>query len=301
LRLLITGASGLLGSKLAELAVSLGYEVYSCYLTHKPKHGIAVKADVQDKTSLAKAFEEAKPEAVVHTAALTDVDKCELDKSLAYSVNVLGTRNVAELSREYGSFLVYISTDYVFKGDRGMYSESDSPEPINYYGLTKLEGEKAVSHILNEYCIARSSVIYGSEPASGKANFALWILERLRRGEQVSVVVDQWNSPTLNSNLAEMIIEAVDRRLTGIYHMAGASRVSRYEFAKALAETFKLDGRLIKQTTMNSLKWTAKRPKDSSLNVSKALKTLRRKPLELTEALDRLKVELTFSHNTQPM
>jgi len=294
LRLLITGASGLLGSKLAELAVSLGYEVYSCYLTHKPKHGIAVKADVQDKTSLAKAFEEAKPEAVVHTAALTDVDKCELDKSLAYSVNVLGTRNVAELSREYGSFLVYISTDYVFKGDRGMYSESDSPEPINYYGLTKLEGEKIVSHILGEYCIARSSVIYGSEPASGKANFALWILERLRRSEQVSVAIDQWNSPTLNSNLAEMIIETVDRRLTGIYHMAGASRVSRYEFAKALAETFKLDGRLIKQTTMNSLKWTAKRPKDSSLNVSKALKTLRRKPLELTEALEILKEELTF-------
>lgn len=295
MRLLITGASGLLGSKLAELAVSLGYEVYSCYLTHKPKHGIAVKADVQDKTSLAKAFEEAKPEAVVHTAALTDVDKCELDKSLAYSVNVLGTRNVAELSREYGSFLVYISTDYVFKGDRGMYSESDNPEPINYYGLTKLEGEKIVSHILGEYCIARSSVIYGSEPASGKANFALWILERLRRSEQVSVAVDQWNSPTLNSNLAEMIIEAVDRRLTGIYHMAGASRVSRYEFAKALAETFKLDGRLIKQTTMNSLKWTAKRPKDSSLNVSKALKTLRRKPLELTEALEKLKTELIYS------
>ena len=294
MRLLITGASGLLGSKLAELAVSLGYEVYSCYLTHKPKHGIAVKADVQDKTSLAKAFEEAKPEAVVHTAALTDVDKCELDKSLAYSVNVLGTRNVAELSREYGSFLVYISTDYVFKGDRGMYSESDSPEPINYYGLTKLEGEKIVSHILGEYCIARSSVIYGSEPASGKANFALWILERLRRSEQVSVAIDQWNSPTLNSNLAEMIIETVDRRLTGIYHMAGASRVSRYEFAKALAETFKLNSKLIKQTTMNSLKWTAKRPKDSSLNVSKALKTLRRKPLELTEALEILKEELTF-------
>jgi dTDP-4-dehydrorhamnose reductase len=89
-----------------------------------------------------------------------------------------------------------------------------------------------------------------------------------------------------------MIIEAVDRRLTGIYHMAGASRVSRYEFAKALAETFKLDGRLIKQTTMNSLKWTANRPKDSSLNVVKALKTLRRKPLEIGEALEKLKTEL---------
>ena len=197
------------------------------------------------------------------------------------------------LSKEYKAFLVYISTDYVFKGDRGMYRERDEPNPVNYYGLTKLEGEKAVSRILSEFCIARPSVIYGSKPASGKTNFALWVLEKLKNREPIKVVVDQWNSPTLNSNLAEMILEAVDRRLIGIYHLAGASRISRYMFAKTLAETFNLDHSLINPTTMNELRWIANRPRDSSLDVGKAMQLLHTKPLEVREAIKKLRRELT--------
>ena len=187
-----------------------------------------------------------------------------------------------------------MSTDYVFKGDRGMYRETEEANPVNYYGLTKLEGERRVIDILDEYCIARSSVIYGSRPASGKVNFALWIIERLRRGETVNVLRDQWNSPTLNTNLAEMILEVAERRLTGVYHLAGATRVSRYEFASIVAEAFDLDKELIRPIAMDELEWRAPRPRDSSLDISKAMKTLRKKPNRIEEALRRLKEELTF-------
>jgi len=292
LRVLITGASGLLGSKIAELAVKLGYEVYSGYLTHEPTHGTPLKLEVRDIDALRRIFDKVKPEVVIHTAALTDVDKCEIDKELAWNINVEGTRNVAELSKRYEAFLVYVSTDYVFKGDKGMYRETEEANPVNYYGLTKLEGERRVIDILDEYCIARSSVIYGSRPASGKVNFALWIIERLRRGEAVNVLRDQWNSPTLNTNLAEMIIEIAERKLIGIYHLAGATKVSRYEFASMIAEVFDLNKELIRPVTMNKLEWIAPRPRDSSLDVLKAMKTLRKKPNIIGEALRRLREEM---------
>jgi len=292
LRVLITGASGLLGSKIAELAVKLGYEVYSGYLTHEPTHGTPLKLEVRDIDALRRIFDKVKPEVVIHTAALTDVDKCEIDKELAWNINVEGTRNVAELSKRYEAFLVYVSTDYVFKGDKGMYRETEEANPVNYYGLTKLEGERRVIDILDEYCIARSSVIYGSRPASGKVNFALWIIERLRRGEAVNVLRDQWNSPTLNTNLAEMIIEIAERKLIGIYHLAGATKVSRYEFASMIAEVFDLNKELIRPVTMNRLEWIAPRPRDSSLDVLKAMKTLRKKPNIIGEALRRLREEM---------
>ena len=123
-------------------------------------------------------------------------------------------------------------------------------------------------------------------------NFALWIIERLRRGETVNVLKDQWNSPTLNTNLAEMILEIAERKLTGVYHLAGATRVSRYKFASMIAETFDLDKDLIRPVTMDKLEWIAPRPKDSSLDVLKAMKTLRKKPIRIEEALKRLREEI---------
>ncbi|MCX8205491.1 MAG: dTDP-4-dehydrorhamnose reductase [Candidatus Nezhaarchaeota archaeon] len=289
----ITGASGLLGSKVAELAAKMGHKVYSGYLTREPSYGTPVRLDVRDEAALRRGFEAARPEVVIHTAALTDVDRCEVDRGLAWSINVKGTENVARLSKGHGAFLIYISTDYVFKGDRGMYKETDEPEPANYYGLTKLEGEREVASRLSEFCIARSSVIYGARPASGKTNFALWVIEKLRGNEVIDVVVDQWNSPTLNTNLAEMILEVAEKRLTGVYHLAGASRISRYDFARLLAETFNLNRELIKPVTASKLSWKAKRPQDSSLDVGKAMKDLDNKPLGILDALRRLREEVS--------
>jgi len=292
LRVLVTGSTGLLGSKLVESFTAKGHEVYSGYNKHKPRIGFPVKLDITDEVEVKKIFKNVKPEVVVHAAALTNVDECESNKELAWETNVSATKSIAQQSQKHNALLIYVSSDYVFDGLKGLYEEEDEPNPINHYGLTKLEGEKQVSKIAGQFCIVRPSVIYGAEPASGKENFALWILENLKKGKPVNVVEDQWNSPTLNTNLAGMILEVAEKKLTGVYHLAGAARVSRYEFAKLIAQTFDLDQELIKPISLKELSWIARRPVDSSLNVSKAMKALRDKPLEIKSALEELKKEL---------
>jgi dTDP-4-dehydrorhamnose reductase len=138
LKLLVTGASGLYGSKLAELATARDFEVYSGYSRDQPACGVPIQFDVSDKNQVAEVFKKVNPEVVVHAAALTDVDKCELDKELAWKINVEGAKNVVEAVKSCHAFLVYISTDYVFNGNAGWYVESDGTDPINYYGFTKL-------------------------------------------------------------------------------------------------------------------------------------------------------------------
>ncbi|MCX8189426.1 MAG: dTDP-4-dehydrorhamnose reductase [Nitrososphaeria archaeon] len=292
MNVLVTGASGLLGSKLAAILLSKGYTVYAGYFGNMPVHGVPVKVDVSDENSVCKAFMLSKPDVVVHAAALTNVDTCELKKDQAWATNVIGTKNVTKFSKQYNSFLVYVSTDYVFKGDKGLYCEEDTPEPINYYGYTKFKGEEEVRNVLEEYCIARTSVIYGSFPATGKTNFVLWIIDKLTKGERINVVVDQYNSPTLNTNLAEMLSEIIERKHIGIFHLAGATRINRYDFAKIVAEVFNLDKSLIQPTASDKISWVAKRPKDSSLNVGKALRTLDNKPLSINSSLKKLVSEI---------
>jgi dTDP-4-dehydrorhamnose reductase len=297
LKLLITGASGLYGSKLAQMALSKNYEVYSSDIQSLSIYGNFVKLDISGKAQVDEAFKTIKPDVVVHAATLTDVDKCELNKELAWKVNVEGTKNIVEAAKTTGSFLIYISTDYVFSGDTGRYKETDLPNPINYYGVTKLKAEEIVK-TQKEYFIARPSVMYGSTPAAGKVNFALWIIENLRKGEHVKIVTDQWNTPTLNSNLAEMTLEVVERKLTGIYHLCGATRLSRFEFAEQIADVFGLDSGLIDKVLSSQFTLSAKRPMDSSLDTSKAQQTLQHKPLEMDMALKQLKLELSQKGNS---
>jgi dTDP-4-dehydrorhamnose reductase len=292
LKILITGASGLLGTKLCEIATKKNHEVYSAYNKNKPPYGRPIKFDISDKNAAVKVFQTIKPETIVHAAALTNVDKCEAEKRLAWKINVEGTENIAKLCKKHDVFLIYVSTDYVFDGEKGMYKETDEPDPINYYGLTKLEGEEKVKNWTNEHCIARASVVYGTVPATGKINFALWLIDKLKKKEKVKIVTDQWNSPTLNTNLANMILEIAERRITGIYHLAGATRISRYDFAKLIAKNFNLNTNLITPTTSNQFKWIAKRPKDSSLNTEKAQQTLKNKPLKIQQAITVMKKEI---------
>lgn len=294
MKLLITGASGLYGSKLSDTAVRKNHEVHAGYVRDRPAYGTAVQFDVADKNRVEEVFEKIRPEVVVHAATLTDVDKCETDKELAWKINVEGTRNVAEAAKASHAFLVYISTDYVFNGEKGNYKETDTPDPVDYYGLTKLEAEEIVQEIMEEYCIARGSVIYGALPAAGKINFALWLINKLKGAEKPKLLTDQWNTPTLNTNMADMTLEIIERKLTGIYHTSGATRISRYDFAKQLAQTFNLNADLLTPNTMAEFSWSAKRPKDSSLDTTKAQQTLKNKPLEIQQALEQLKKELVF-------
>jgi len=297
MKILITGASGLLGSKVAELALSKGYEVYSAYNQHPTYYGSPVKMDLRDLDSCKRVFENIRPEVVIHSAALTNVDLCEVEKDVAWRVNVYGTELVARLCKELNCFMVFISTDYVFNGEKGLYSEEDLPDPINYYGYTKLKAEGVVKNILNDYCIVRTSAIFGSKPAAGKINFVLWILKNLRQKREINVVIDQINSPTLNTNLAEAILEILDRRLSGLYHISGATPINRYDFACLLAEEFKLERELIQPTTSDRINWIAKRPKNSSLNIAKAQRKLKNKPLDIHNAIKILREELKNQEN----
>ncbi len=286
MKLFITGGSGLFGSKLAEIAGN-EHEVYAGFRSHDPPFGVPVKFDLT--SNVLDVVKEIRPDAIVHSAAMTDVDKCEVEKELAYKINVEGTKKVAEAAKKVNAFLVYISTDYVFSGDRGMYREDDETNPVNYYGYTKLEGEKFCENV------ARTCVIYGSRPAAGKVNFALWLIEKLEKGEEVKIVTDQFITPTLNTNLAEMVLEVVERGVTGTFHLAGATRVSRFDFATELARVFGFDESLIKPAKMSEINWIAKRPRDSSLDVTKASEFLKNKPYDLKKALKTLKEEIECS------
>lgn len=277
-----------MGSKVAEIAQARGDEVFSGYAHNLPEYGRAVKLDLLDEKSISKLVATIGPEVIIHSAALTDVDRCERERELAHKMNVEGARAVAMAAEKVGSFLIYISTDYVFDGLRGMYREDDRTNPVNYYGYSKLLGEQFCHG-----CIARTCVIYGSRPASGKVNFALWLLNNLKSGEEVRVVTDQFITPTLNTNLTIMLLETADRRLCGVYNLAGATRISRYDFALELAKEFDLDPGRILPSRMEDLKWAARRPKDSSLDASKANTELMEKPLSLREALKNLKDEIS--------
>jgi dTDP-4-dehydrorhamnose reductase len=291
LKVLITGANGLLGSKLVEAAERLDHEVYASDIT-QPLQGIPVHFDISDRKQVDSNFDKVVPEAVVHCAAMTDVDKCETARELAWKINVTGTENIVKASDRTKAFLICVSTDFVFNGEKGRYTEEDAPDPINYYGLTKLEAEKRVQDMTGKHCIVRASVIFGSNPALGKVNFALWLLEKLRRKESVNIVTDQWNSPTLNTNMAEMMLEILERKLEGAIHVSGATRINRFDFAKLLASTFKLDSDLIRPVTSAEFSWPARRPRDSSLSTKKASRLLRNKPLEIRQAFLRLKQEI---------
>ena len=290
MKLLITGASGLYGNKLAQIATQKGYEVYSGYNKGKPAFGYPTQLDVINKKHVEKVFKQIKPKIVVHAASLTNVDTCETDKQLAWKTNVEGTKNIVMEAKKHQSFLIYISTDYVFNGEKGNYTETGKPDPINYYGETKFKAEQQVK-TLKKYCIARTSVMYGTTPSAGKTNFAIWVINQLKNNQKIRIATDQQTSPTLNSSLAEMTLEIAERQLNGIYHLSGATQITRYDFAKKISITFKLNKNLILPASIDEFSFPAKRPKKSSLNTTKAHQTLKNKPLKIGLALNRLKKE----------
>jgi dTDP-4-dehydrorhamnose reductase len=279
----------LLGNKIVELAKN-DWTVIPVHRT-KPLNSNSLELDITDATEVLNLLSEIKPDVVIHTASETNVDKCEIEKEQAWKINVEGTRNIAEACQKVNAKLVYISTDYVFDGEKGFYNEEDKPNPVNYYGLTKLEGEKQVIEYCKNYAILRTSVLYGWHP--WKQNFATWIINKLKQQQEITVVEDHYNTPTLADNLAEMAIEVAEKDLRGLYHASGSERISRYEFAKQIAKTFDLNSDLIKPVKMDQLTaWIAKRPRDSSLNTNKIQKQLKTKPLNITEGLNRMKQEM---------
>jgi len=278
-----------LGNKLSELALQSGHDVISGYRDHLPLHGKPIALDLTHASEVRKVVSQAHPDAIINTAAMTDVDRCELEPEAAFSANARAVSNVARAAKETSSFFVQVSTDYVFDGKRGSYSESDETRPVNKYGESKLEGEKAVKNELDgeSWSIARSSVVYGWGRAS-RPNAATYVYEKLAKGESIRMVRDQFCSPTLNTNLSAMLLEIAERGLPGIIHAAGATRLNRLDFAIGLAKTFGLDATLITAVDASDLKWKARRPADSSLTVARAQGLLRATPLNINRAYESL-------------
>lgn len=285
MKVLVTGANGLLGRKLIE-ALSTDYKVFPTHNT-QAIYANSMRMDIVDANGVLRVFSEVRPDVVIHTAAETNVDKCETDRGLAWSVNTEGTRNIAQACAKTEAKLIYISTDYIFDGEKGLYTEQEQANPVNYYGLTKLKGEEFVRAQCQGFVIARTSVLYGRHPS--KLNFATWVINSLKDGRRISVADDHYNSPTLADDLAGMIHRIMKASGSGVYHTAGGERISRYNFALKIAEAFHLDKAHISPTKVADLKaWIAKRPRDSSLCVDKMKKEIGIESLSLDEALRRM-------------
>jgi dTDP-4-dehydrorhamnose reductase len=295
MRIAITGAAGLLGEKLVKCCLKEDIEVYPIDLSSAPLPSLDGKVkflrlDITNAESTTSMIKELKPDAVINAAAMTNVDQCEVEKEAAWKVNVEGPKSIAQACLKVGALAVHISTSYVFDGAKGLYKEEDKTNPINYYGLTKLKGEEYIRNIAPSWCIARTDVIFGWGRMD-RPNFAVWVINNLEKKEKMKLIDDQYNSPTLNTNLAEMLVEAAKRNLTGIFNLSGATRINRFDFARAICKSFQLDEKLISPIKSNQLNWKAKRPEDASLNVEKAKKTLTHKPLAMDVALKVLREE----------
>jgi dTDP-4-dehydrorhamnose reductase len=304
--ILIVGSTGLVGSKVYSAAEQSGYEVHGTQNARVSPFPSSHKLDITDREATLKLVKALQPVAIVNTAALHNVDYCETHREEAARVNVEGTRNLASAAAKQGCRLIHLSTDYVFDGRTGHYRESDRPDPTNYYGWTKLDSEKAALEA-SSYAIARPSVIYGWNSlestgvasSSGKTiNFAMYVIDKLEKGQAVKAVRDQYSSPTFADNLAQVLMRLIEYSGNGIFHTAGRSCASRYEFALKIAETFGHSSGLVQPTQSTDFKQLAQRPKNSCLNVEKAERELGIRFLTAEEGIRSMKNQSESEINT---
>jgi dTDP-4-dehydrorhamnose reductase len=294
MRVAVTGANGLLGGEaIAQLAG--GHEVLAlgrgpCRLPPGPFRW--AEADLGDGRSVEEALREFRAEAVLHAGAATDVDGCERDPETAWRVNVGGTEQVARACRAAGARLVAVSTDYVFDGEAGPYSEEDVPNPRGTYARTKRCGEEAALLLAPDCAVARVAVVYSGRPGA-KATFATQVVEKLSRGEPVKAFSDQWVSTTLAASGAAMCLELLlETSYRGVLHTSGATVLTRVEFAEAVARRFGLRGEIVPVETA-AVKLPAPRPLRGGLRVERAAAMLRNQPLTISAALERFHGEWT--------
>lgn len=256
----------MLGSSLIR-TLSASYDVYATY----NKHEIAeeckkLKIDLLEKKRLAELVKEIRPELVIHTAALTDMNYCEENPDEAYRQNVAVTENVAEACKLSNSSAAYISTDYMFDGKKdGSYTEEDIPKPLSIYSKTKLEGEKIIKEV---DCLILRTFIYGWSPQQ-KKSFAEWIIDEISNKREIRAFTDQKFTPIFTDHFSRLLIELYVKNKRGLFNVATDKSITRHEFAMKLAEIFRLDKSLIKDGLLADHKQKAPRPKNSSLDNSK--------------------------------
>ncbi len=295
-KVLITGSNGLLGQKLVDLFVNNKFNVVA---TSKGDNRNPLKdnykyvnVNITNFNAIYKLIKKVKPNFIIHAAAMTNVDACELRQRECKEVNAVAVKKIAKFCTEFDIHLIHISTDFIFEGKKGYYLETDKAKPVNYYGKTKLKAENHILKYTDKYTILRTIILYGLIKDSNRSNFVLWVKESLENNKSITIVTDQYRMPTYVNYLAEACLKAVRKEAIGIYHISSNTLLSVYEMALEIANVFNLDKTLIKPILTEQLNQKAERPKKTGFIIDKAVKDLSLKSVSFKEQLLLFKKEL---------
>lgn len=296
MRILITGANGLLGYKLVQLLASKGDVITIATARKKPvdlPDGVEfAELDITNTSQTLSVATAAKPDVVIHAAAMTQVDHCETEREKCWSANVTGVENIINACAQTNAHLVHVSTDFIFDGTFGPLDETAIPNPINYYGESKLAGEKLIQQSKINWAILRTVLVYGVTPDMSRSNIVLWVKKSLEEGKTINVVNDQWRTPTLAEDLAMGCYLAASQKAKGIYHISGSEMLTPFEIANQTAEYFNLKKELIKPADSSTFTQPAKRPPKTGFIIAKAKRELGYTPHTFTEGLGVLAAQL---------
>ena len=310
MKILITGSNGLLGQKIiyALLKLTAGQvpigkcvwpqvSNFTIIATSKGDNRIIEKKgyiyealDISDKTQVETVLTKHKPDVVINTAAMTNVDACETLKEECWKANVTAVQNLVDVisnlkSQISNPHLIHISTDFIFDGEAGPYKEDDKPNPLSYYALSKYESEKIVQASKIKWAILRTIIVYGIVDNMSRSNIVLWAKDALAKGQKINVVDDQFRAPTLAEDLAQGCILTALKGATGIYNISGKDIMSILELVYNVADFWKLDSSIVNPIKSSSLNQAAKRPPRTGFILDKAVKELGYTPYSFVEGL----------------
>lgn len=296
MKILVTGSNGLLGQKLTELLER--EETVEMIATAARPAALPVNSgkfqllDIKDSASVDRVIDQHKPDVIINTAAMTQVDQCESQREVCWKTNVDAVRNLVNASRRNGCHLIHVSTDFIFDGTQEMLDETAVPNPVNFYGESKLAGERVIMESDISWCIIRTVLVFGVTKDMSRSNIVLWVKKSLEEGKTIQVVNDQWRTPTLAEDLAMGCYLAARKKANGIYNISGKDYLSAYDIAIRTAEFFKLDKSLIKETDSTKFTQPAKRPLRTGFVIEKARRDLKYEPHSFEEGLQVLSSQL---------
>ena len=297
MKILVTGSNGLLGQKLTTLlqrdkSVHLIATAKSASIL-SVINGEFHQMDIGNATEINSVITQTKPDVIINTAAMTQVDQCQLEQQACLNANVTGVENLIEAAGNNGIHLLHVSTDFIFDGTQELLDESAIPNPVNFYGECKLAGEKLIRESNISWCIIRTVLVYGITKDMSRSNIVLWVKNNLEKGKSIQVVSDQWRTPTLAEDLAEGCYQAAIKKAKGIYHISGIDYMSVHDIAIRAAKFFKLDTSLITPTDSSKFTQPARRPLKTGFIVEKARKDLGYVPHSFEEGLRILASQLS--------
>lgn len=273
MRILVTGSHGLLGQKLTSLLGGGPHELIRTARAVKSDPdlpGSYYSMDITIQNQVEEVISEAKPEVIIHAAAMTQVDDCETRRDDCLLNNVTATGYLLEASARVGAHFIFVSTDFIFDGSHGPLDETATPGPVNFYGQTKLEAEKLVMKYTGRWAILRTVLVFGITPGEVRNNIVTWVKNSLEAGKTIRVVNDQWRTPTLAEDLAMGCLLAAEHQAEGIFNVSGYDMLTPYDMALLVADYFGLDATLIQKTDGSAFRQTAMRPARTGFIIDKA-------------------------------